>query len=118
MQLRLVAVALFALPRAVAADGPPPPTDTFPYHRGGPTTFDVGLVVGAPAALPTGLTTGVGGGVSRDAGWLRLGARLAWSTATEATAAWTVSHDDVRVRVGASATIFTAPMTPPASPTS
>ena len=115
-------VALFALPRAVAADGPPPPTDTFPYHRGGPTTFDVGLVVGAPAALPTGLTTGVGGGVSRDAGWLRLGARLAWSTATVARGGTSppkpIRSPHPTPMSAPSATIFTAPMTPPASPTS
>jgi hypothetical protein len=62
------------------------------------TVIDGGMAVGLPAALPTGLSTGLGVGLSRgDA--LAWGARLSWSTATEYTLAWTVRHDDVRLRV-------------------
>ncbi|MBK9031933.1 MAG: hypothetical protein IPL61_11505 [Myxococcales bacterium] len=99
MHMRLVALAALAVAAPAAADGPPPPTDSFPFRPEGCLTFDGGLVVGSPSALPTGLSTGVGAGASRGAGWLQLGARLAWSGATESTSAWTVSHDDIRVRV-------------------
>jgi hypothetical protein len=58
-----------------------------------------GLVVGAPVALPTGLSVGIGAGVLRRVGPLAFGARVAWSEAAESTLAWTVQHDDVRLRL-------------------
>ena len=53
---------------------------------------------GKPAALPTGLTTGVGAGLTRG-GLFAWGARASWSTATEYATSWAVTHDDVRLRL-------------------
>ncbi len=58
---------------------------------------DGGLVLGAPAALPTGLSLGVGAGITRP-GPLAWGVRMSWSTATEDTLDWSVRHDDLRLR--------------------
>ena len=65
------------------------------------TVLDGDLVVAPPAALPTGLSMGVGLGFLRGC-TLAWGVRASWSTATEYTLAWQVDHDDVRIRaVGA-----------------
>jgi hypothetical protein len=71
--------------------------DTFDYRRGGPLAVDAGLIVGFPAALPTGLSRGAGVGIARG-DTLAWGARAAWVTATESTMAWTVTHSDLRLR--------------------
>jgi hypothetical protein len=72
--------------------------DTWRYRSTGDLAVDGGLVVGFPAALPTGLAKGVGVGVSsgRQLAW---GARAAWLTATESSLPWTVTHSDLRMRV-------------------
>jgi hypothetical protein len=72
--------------------------DTWRYRSTGDLAIDGGLVVGFPAALPTGLARGVGVGVSagRQLAW---GARAAWLTATESSLPWTVTHSDLRMRV-------------------
>jgi hypothetical protein len=73
--------------------------DTWRYRSSGNLAVDGGLVVGFPAALPTGLSKGVGAGVSMAARpWLAWGARVSWVTATESSLPWTVTHSDLRLR--------------------
>jgi len=59
-----------------------------------------GVFVAKPAALPTGLSTGVGGDAARgdELAW---GAAAAWSTATEHSATHTVRHSDLRLHATA-----------------
>src|SRR5262249_32252700 len=72
--------------------------DTWRYHSAGDLAIDGGLIVGFPAALPTGLATGAEVGVTSGS-QLAWGARAAWLTATEYSLPWTVTHSDVRLRV-------------------
>lgn len=65
---------------------------------GTPLVLDGELVFGLPAALPTGLSTGLGAGVTMG-GALAWGGRLVWSSATEFATDWEVRHDDVRLRL-------------------
>jgi hypothetical protein len=71
--------------------------DTWRYKSRCDLAVEGGLVVGFPAALPTGLATGVGGGFTRG-GRLAWGARASWGNASESNEAWTVTHDEVRAR--------------------
>jgi hypothetical protein len=89
--------------RTAVAEGPTLASDSFPYRQGGPTLVDAGLVLGFPTALPTGLSRGIGGGVTFGTCPFRWGARAAWATATESTRAWAVTHSDLRLRVTGSA---------------
>jgi hypothetical protein len=66
---------------------------------GGHLTLDAGLVANHPAALDTGLSTGLGVGATLGRA-LVLGVRASWSTATESSTAWLVTHDDLRLRLG------------------
>jgi hypothetical protein len=59
---------------------------------------DGGLVVGMPAALPTGLSVGAGAGFT-SGGALAWGARASWSAASADTISWNVRHDDLRLRL-------------------
>ena len=104
MQLR-GALALVALTAsgASAQEGPPIPSDSFEWRPGESPTIDGGLVVGFPTALPTGLSKGVGGGITFGDCPLRWGARAAWVTATESTQVWEVTHSDLRLRLTGSA---------------
>jgi len=79
----------------------PLPDDSWPVTSRGRLTADLGLALGAPTALGTGLSTGAAAGVSFGGGLLALGARASWSTATESSIAWTVSQSDIRLRAGA-----------------
>jgi hypothetical protein len=66
------------------------------------STLDSQLVLALPAALQTGMSTGVGAGFFRRAtadGLLSWGARASWSTATEYTLIDTVRNDDIRLRL-------------------
>jgi hypothetical protein len=54
------------------------------------------LMLAVPAALQTGLTTGVGAAYTRGSGWLAWGAKASWSTATEYTLTESVRNDDIR----------------------
>ncbi len=83
-RLGVALVALVALPRTTAAT----PADL---------TLDGGFLVGRPAALPTGLSSGVGVGAA-TAGPLAFGLRLGWTRATEYSTSWTVAHSDIRMR--------------------
>ncbi len=58
---------------------------------------DLGLLVDRPAALETGLGTGLTAGYTGP-GALTWGARLGWSRATEFTRLREVTHDDLRAR--------------------
>jgi hypothetical protein len=63
---------------------------------------DGGLVLALPAALATGMSAGVGAGYLRavtPGGWLLVGARASWSTATEYTLTDEVRNDDIRLRL-------------------
>ena len=104
--LVLVAAAgVLGGPQARAADSPslalPLHDDSWPVTSRGRLTADLGLALGAPTALGTGLSTGAAAGVSFGGGLLALGARASWSTATESSIAWTVSQSDIRLRAGA-----------------
>jgi hypothetical protein len=84
--------------RQAFAEGPQAADDSWRVRSGGRLTVDGGLVVGIPAALSTGLTTGVGGGVMFGGGLFAFGARASWSTATESSIVWTVTRSDLRLR--------------------
>jgi hypothetical protein len=65
-------------------------------------TLDAQLVLALPAALATGLSTGVGANYSRRAtqsGMFAYGASASWSTATEYTLIDAVRNDDIRLRL-------------------
>jgi hypothetical protein len=63
----------------------------------GSLAVDAGLVLALPATWQTGLSSGIGAGVTRGRrfAW---GLRGSWSSATESSLVWTVSHDDFRLR--------------------
>ncbi|HZJ66093.1 MAG TPA: hypothetical protein VFD36_21450 [Kofleriaceae bacterium] len=92
-------IALSAVARPSAADtGALLDDDTWRYRSGGDLAVDGGLVVGFPTALTTGLSRGVGAGVTLGRG-LAWGARAAWVTATESSLPWKVTHSDLRLRI-------------------
>jgi len=87
-----------ALGRTAWADGGTLLTDdTWRYQSTGNVVVDGGLVVGFPAALPTGLARGAGAGVTVGER-LAWGVRASWLTATESSLSWTVTHSDLRLR--------------------
>ena len=63
----------------------------------GATAVDAGLLLALPAQLQTGLSSGIGAGVTRG-GRFAWGVRGSWSSASESSLAWTVAHDDFRLR--------------------
>jgi hypothetical protein len=76
--------------------------DTFELRPHGPLVLDGGLYVGMPAALPAGMSTGVGAGVTRECScWWSYGARASWSELTSSSLAWTVTHQEYRLRADA-----------------
>lgn len=94
----VVLVCCGGLPRSGHADdGALLGDDTWRYQSIGHLAVDGGLVVGFPAALPTGLAKGIGAGVTAGEG-LAWGARASWLTATESSLPWTVTHSDLRLR--------------------
>ncbi len=82
------------------AEGPVQLDDRWPVRTGGRLTIDGGVMLALPAALGTGLSTGVGAGamVGRR---FRLGLRMAGSTATESSIDWSVTHTELRLRAAA-----------------
>jgi hypothetical protein len=98
----LPGLATLLVARVATAD-PQVASDSFAVHEGGPLLVDGGLVLGFPTALPTGLSRGIGGGVTFGECPLRWGARAAWVTATESSTAWEVTHSDLRLRITGSA---------------
>jgi hypothetical protein len=99
--LRNLAVVVTALALAASAawadEARRPADDEWPVQSTGPLAVDAGLVLALPATWQTGLSSGIGAGVTRGRrfAW---GVRASWSTATEASLVWTVSHDDFRLR--------------------
>jgi hypothetical protein len=79
------------------ASRPVPVDDDFPVQPTGSLALDAGLVLALPATWQTGLSSGIGAGMTRGRrfAW---GVRGSWSTATESSLVWTVSHDDFRLR--------------------
>ena len=59
------------------------------------TVVDGGLALALPAALPTGLSSGVVAGAGRDHGLFAWGVRASWTRAIEDTASWRVRHADL-----------------------
>ena len=97
-QLPAVAAALALTASAARADdGRRPIDEDWPVQSVGPLAVDGGLVLAMPARLQTGLSSGIGAGVTRGRrfAW---GVRGSWSSATESSLVWTVSHDDFRLR--------------------
>ncbi|MBV8756567.1 MAG: hypothetical protein JO257_04815 [Deltaproteobacteria bacterium] len=73
--------------------------DTFAVHDGGPYILDAGLFAAQPAALPSGISTGLGAGVTRQCGCgLSYGLRASWSTESESSQTWVVTQWDMRLR--------------------
>jgi hypothetical protein len=99
--LRALIVTAIIAGGAAAGHAAPPPADDalFRVRQGGRLTVDAGLALALPVALGTGLSTGVGAGVTIGSGHLAWGVRASWSTATESSLDWTVSHDDIKLRV-------------------
>ena len=73
-----------------------------PVRGAGPVAVDAGLLLARPAALQTGLSTGVSAGATLGE-TLFLTTRLGWGTATEYTLTHTVTHQDLRLRLGGGA---------------
>ncbi|HEX4406187.1 MAG TPA: hypothetical protein VH560_15220 [Polyangia bacterium] len=98
--MRAVAAVVIALAlvRTARAEGPQPFDQLPAVSSRGPLSVDGGLVLALPATWQTGLSTGVGAGVAYGRTFA-LGVRASWSTSTESSLAWTVSHDDYRLRV-------------------
>jgi hypothetical protein len=93
----VVAVSLAAASSARADDARRPVDDDWPVQSTGPLAVDAGLVLALPATWQTGLSSGIGAGVTRGRR-LAWGLRGSWSSATESSVLWTVSHDDFRLR--------------------
>ena len=93
-------VLLMLSSMAARAEGPSAIDELAKVTSVGDLRVDAGLVLGLPATWQTGLTTGVGGGLTcgRTFAW---GVQASWSAATESSLAWTVSHDDFRLRATA-----------------
>jgi hypothetical protein len=93
----VVAALALTAPAARAEDGRQPVDEDWPVRSTGPLAVDAGLVLALPATWQTGLSSGIGAGVTRGRrfAW---GVRASWSSATESSLVWTVSHDDFRLR--------------------
>ncbi len=94
----VLGLAMVLAPRAARADGALITDDTFKVTSCGCWLVDGGLLVGFPAALPTGLTRGLGAGVTYGHRFTA-GARVSWSRATESSTAFEVTHSDLRLRI-------------------
>ena len=100
---RLAAPVLLCVALSSAADGAEAPRlddAQWTVTSKGPLAVDAGLLMGPPLTLPTGLSTGVGGGITvgRRLAW---GLRASWSTATESSLVWTVTQQAFRLRAAA-----------------
>lgn len=102
MRLLSALLLLLTIGGRARAEGPPPPSDSdvWAVRSTGRLAVDAGLILGRPAAWETGMTSGVGAGLSvgRRLTW---GLRASWSTATESSEVWTVTRQDVRLRAAA-----------------
>jgi hypothetical protein len=90
------------LPTHARADGRLLDDDSFVVHSSGPLLLDGGLVIAMPAALPAGMSTGIGFGAAHDCTcWFSYGVRTSWTAVTESSEAWTVDDWDFRLRATA-----------------
>jgi hypothetical protein len=96
----LALLALAGAPRPARAEGPAPDAGIWRVRPEGRLTVDGGLVLGQPAALGTGLSTGVGAGASYGR-LVAVGLRASWSSATESSLAWQVTQADFKLRATA-----------------
>ena len=92
-------VLLGLLPGRARADDALAVSNAWRVRSTGALTVDGGLLLAKPTALGTGLSSGVGLGVTRGH-WLAWQVRASWSTATESSIPWTTTQDDIRVRAG------------------
>ena len=99
--MRFVAVLVSMAPAVAHADSARLLTDhTFDVNEGGPLTADMGLLVDKPSSLPTGLSTGIGAGITRSCGCLwSYGARISWGRVAEPGTEWLTTQDDFRMRL-------------------
>lgn len=94
-----VGVAAVGAAAPVRADGRLIDDRTFAVSSRGPLEVGAALALASPAALPSGLSTGVAATATRrlDCRWA-VGGRAAWTSVTESSLAWTVRHDDLRLQ--------------------
>jgi hypothetical protein len=91
--------ALLASATASADDHVQVDDDTFAVDSKGGLAVDTGLLVASPAALPSGMSTGLVAGITRSCGChFAYGVRASWSTITESSLVWTVDQTDFRLR--------------------
>jgi hypothetical protein len=91
--------ALLASATASADDHVQVDDDTFAVDSKGGLAVDAGLLVASPAALPSGMSTGLVAGITRSCGChFAYGVRASWSTITESSLVWTVDQTDFRLR--------------------
>jgi len=105
--MRRIVVGLFVLAVAHAlhsttarAEGPVVLDDRWPVRSGGRLTLDGGVLLALPAALGTGLSTGIGLGAMVGHRF-RVGMRVSGSTASESSIDWAVTHTELRLRAAA-----------------
>jgi len=93
----VVAALALTASAARADDGRCPIDEDWPVQSAGSLAVDAGLVLALPATWQTGLSSGIGAGVTRGRrfAW---GVRGSWSSATESSLVWTVSQNDFRLR--------------------
>jgi len=93
----VVAALALTASAARADDGRRPIDEDLPVQSAGSLAVDAGLVLALPVTWQTGQSSGIGAGVTRGRrfAW---GVRGSWSSATESSLVWTVSHDDFRLR--------------------
>lgn len=95
----MIAFALADARTARADEGRLLGDDTFAVPSHGQLLLDGGLLVAMPSALPAGMTTGVGAGITRECScWWSYGARASWSQLTSSDMSWTVTHQEYRLR--------------------
>jgi hypothetical protein len=93
----VIALLLVVLGGRAWGQGSGTEDEAFRVRSNGRLTLDGGLLLAAPTALATGFSTGVGAGASfgRVLVW---GVRASWSSATESSIDWTVTHADMKLR--------------------
>ena len=98
--LLMLAVAHAFNSTSARAEGPTVLEDRWPVRAGGRLTLDGGVLLALPAALGTGMSTGVGLGAMYGHR-LRVGLRVSGSTASESSIDWAVTHTELRLRAAA-----------------
>lgn len=86
-------------PASGSPDPRPDGDDPFAVRSSRGPAIDAGVLVGFPAALTTGLSTGAAAGIAqpyRD--HVAYGARVSWSSDTESSQVWRVTQSDLRLR--------------------